>query len=245
MVSLLLLLEVLPLIGVVPERYLPRFSSMMAALGELVTTGEFWQALFATLRGWAIGLGIASIAGLALGFIIGVIEPLRAATSLVIEFLRPIPSVALIPIAILIFGTDMRSTLMLVIYSAFWQVLVQAIYGIKDVDPVAIETSRSYRFSLIRHVRMVLLPSGLPYVITGFRLAAGVALILEITGELIIGSPGIGRMIVLANSANRVAEVYGLVIVAALMGVVVNVVLRAAERRVLRWHPAMRREAAK
>src|SRR5690606_9768643 len=132
------------------------------------------------------------VAGVVLGIVIGSAPLLRAATASTIEFLRPIPSVALIPLAVLLFGTDMRSTLLLVVYASFWQVLVQVLYGVRDVDPVADQTARMYRFRPLTRVRKVIWPTALPYVMTGFRLGASVALILEITGELIIGSPGLG-----------------------------------------------------
>ncbi|WP_406316508.1 ABC transporter permease [Streptosporangium sp. NBC_01639] len=236
--------ELAPRAGLVDERYLPPFSDMVAALGEQATTAEFWQALLETLRGWAIGLAIAMIAGVVLGILIGGIPPARAALNSTIEFLRPIPSVALIPLAVLLFGTDMRSTLLLVVYAAFWQVLVQVLYGVQDVDPVARETARSYRFRALTQVRTVIWPTALPYVVTGFRLGAAVALILEITGELIIGSPGLGRQIAVAQGSGAVASMYALVIVVGLIGVVVNVLARSTERRVLRWHPSIRREVS-
>ncbi|MFI6455476.1 ABC transporter permease [Streptosporangium amethystogenes] len=237
-----MILELVPRAGLVDERFLPPFSDMLSALAEQAGTAEFWQALLETLRGWAIGLSIAMAAGVLLGILIGGIPLLRAAMTSTIEFLRPIPSVALIPLAVLLFGTDMRSTLLLVVYAAFWQVLVQVLYGVQDVDPVARETARSYRFGPLTQVRTVIWPTALPYVMTGFRLGAAVALILEITGELIIGSPGLGRQIAVAQTSGAVASMYALVIVVGLVGVVVNVIARAGERRSLRWHPSIRTE---
>lgn len=240
--GLVVLLELVPRTGLADSRFLPPFSQMAAALGEQLGSIGFWEALGATLRGWAIGLTIAMAAGVFLGILIGSAPALRAATSSTIEFLRPIPSVALIPLAVLLFGTDLRSTLMLVIYASFWQVLVQVLYGVADVDPVARDTARSYRFSPWRQVRTVTWPTALPYVMTGFRLAAAVALILEITGELIIGSPGLGNAIAVAQSSGAVAAMYALVIVTGLIGIAVNLIARFAERRVLRWHPSIRGE---
>ncbi|MPY85610.1 MAG: ABC transporter permease subunit [Actinophytocola sp.] len=240
--GLILLLELLPRIGAVDARFLPPFSEMATALGGELGSAAFWDALVATLRGWAIGLAVAMAAGVAAGFLIGSVPALRAATSSTIEFLRPIPSVALIPLAVLLFGSDMRSTLLLVVYASFWQVLVQVLYGVVDVDPIARDTARSYRFSPWRQVRTVLWPTALPYVMTGFRLAAAVALILEITGELIIGSPGLGNAIAVAQSSGAVATMYALVIVTGVIGVGVNLLARRVERRVLRWHPSVRRE---
>ncbi|WP_051399630.1 ABC transporter permease [Haloechinothrix halophila] len=242
--GLILLLELLPRAGVVDARFLPPFTEMAVALSDQLASPAFWDALVATLRGWIIGLAIAMAAGVSAGILIGSVPALRAATASTIEFLRPIPSVALIPLAVLLFGTDMRSTLLLVVYASFWQVLVQVLYGVTDVDPIARDTARSYRFSLWRQVRTVLWPTALPYVMTGFRLAAAVALILEITGELIIGSPGLGNAIAVAKSSGAVDTMYALVIVTGVIGVGVNLAARFTERRALRWHPSIRREVA-
>ena len=89
---------------------------------------------------------------------------------------------------------------MLVIYAAFWQVLVQTVYGVADVDPVVADTARSYRFSRWGVLRYVVWPTALPFVMTGIRLAATVALVLTVTAQLIIGTPGLGQSIALAES---------------------------------------------
>jgi ABC-type nitrate/sulfonate/bicarbonate transport system permease component len=238
-----LLLELLPRSGVVDRRFLPPFSTMISALGDEAQTSAFWAALGHTVVGWALGLLIATAAGIALGLLIGSLPALRAATASTIEFLRPIPSVALIPLVVLVYGNQMRSTLVLVVYASFWQMLIQVMYGVQDVDPVAADTARSYRFGLVRRVRSVIWPTALPYVVTGFRLAAAVALVLEITGELIIGTPGLGNLIAVANTSGAVATMYALVIVTGALGVIVNVLARAVERRLLRWHPSVRSEA--
>ncbi|MBO2450141.1 ABC transporter permease [Actinomadura barringtoniae] len=234
--------EIAPRAGLVNERFLPPFSTMISSLVDQAGTPEFWRALLETVRGWALGLAIAMAAGVVLGIVIGAVPLLRSATVGAIEFLRPIPSVALIPLAVLLYGTQMRATLLLVVYASFWQVLVQVLYGVRDVDPVARETARSYRFRPLTRVRTVLWPTALPYVMTGFRLGAAVALILEITGELVIGSPGLGRQIAVAQTSGAVDAMYALVIVVGVMGVAVNTAARATERRVLRWHPSVRGE---
>jgi ABC-type nitrate/sulfonate/bicarbonate transport system permease component len=215
---------------------------MVRSLGEQLTHGDFWTATGQTLRGWALGLALAMIGGVVAGVVIGSVPVLRALTATTIEFLRPIPSVALIPLVVLIYGSKLQSALVLVVYAAFWQVLVQVLYGVADVDPVVRDTARSYRFSRRAIVRTVVWPTALPYVVTGFRLAASVALILEITAELIIGVPGLGRSIGVAQSSGAVAQTYALVLVVGLIGVLVNLFARAVERRTLRWHTSIRSE---
>jgi ABC-type nitrate/sulfonate/bicarbonate transport system permease component len=233
-------IEAVPRLGLVSPRYLPPFSRLVAALAEQAGRRDFWLALGETLRGWAIGLAVAVVAGVVVGLVIGSVPGLRAVTGSTIEFLRPIPSVALIPLAVLLFGTDLRSTLLLVVYAAFWQVLVQVLAGVADVDPVAAETARSYRLGAWARLRHLTWPTALPYLLTGVRLAAAVALVLAVTAELVIGSPGLGREIATAQSSNAVPTLYALVLVTGLVGIAVNALARLAERRLLAWHPSVR-----
>jgi ABC-type nitrate/sulfonate/bicarbonate transport system permease component len=237
-------LELLPRVGVVSPDYLPPFSSMMSALSRELGQPAFWAALVDTLTAWGTGLAIALVLGVALGLVIGSVPVLRELTSSTIEFLRPIPSVALIPLVVLMFGTRIQSTLVLVVYASLWQVLIQVLYGVQDVDPVVRETARSYRLGSVSRLRHVVWPTALPYVMTGFRLAATVALVLTITAELVIGSPGLGKEIAVAQSSGAVASMYALVIVTGVLGVLVNLVVRALERRTLSWHPSLRVEMA-
>jgi ABC-type nitrate/sulfonate/bicarbonate transport system permease component len=243
--ALLVLVEALPRLGAVSPSYLPPTSRIASALVAEAATGSFWSAVADTLIGWALGLLIAVVAGVVVGVVIGSVPLLRAVTASTVEFLRPIPSVALIPLAVLLYGTALQSTLLLVVYAAFWQVLVQVLYGVADVDPVADETARSYRLGRWARVRYVLWPTALPYVFTGVRLAAAVALVLAVTTELIIGSPGLGAEIGVAQSSNAVPTMYALIVVTGLLGVAINIAARLAERELLAWHQSVRGEEAR
>jgi ABC-type nitrate/sulfonate/bicarbonate transport system permease component len=236
--------EVVPRSGLLPAEYFPPASRVVVALGRELGRSPFWAALRDTLLTWALGLLIAVAAGVVLGIAIGAVPVLRAATASTVEFLRPIPSVALVPLAVVILGTGIRSTLLLVVYASFWQVLVQVLHGVSDVDPVARQTARSYRLGAPYRLRYLIWPTALPYVITGIRLATSVALVLTITGELIIGSPGLGAEIEVANASGAVPTMYALVVVTGLIGVAANLVTRRAERAALAWHPSVRAEPA-
>lgn len=238
----LAVLEILPRSGIVNPDYLPPTSEIAVALGQQLLAAGFWMALGHTLYGWLLGLAIALAASCVLGTIIGSVPMLRELTHSTIEFLRPIPSVALIPLVTLMYGTSMRSTLVLVVYSTIWPLLVQIIHGIQDVDPVAKDTARSYRFSPLRRTATVIWPSALPSAMTGFRLAAAIALILEVSGELIIGSPGIGQRIGVTQSSGAVPAMYALIVVTGILGVVMNVLTRRLETRLLHWHVAIRKD---
>ncbi|MDX2933408.1 ABC transporter permease [Streptomyces ipomoeae] len=238
----LALWEAVPRLGIVRDTYFPPVSRVAGALVDELSDDTFWTALGDTLTGWAVGLVIAVTAGILAGVVIAVVPYLREATASTIEFLRPIPSVALIPLAVLLFGTELQSVLLLVVYASFWQILIQTLYGVQDVDPVAEETARSYGLGPWARVRHVLWPTALPYVMTGVRLAAAVALILAVTAELVIGAPGLGARIAVAQTSQAVPEMYALVVVTGALGLLINVGARTVERRALAWHQSVRGE---
>lgn len=241
-VLMLLVLEILSRTEVLNPSFLPPVTKMFVALGRLLATGGFWSALAHTVLTWVLGLGISFVAGVVLGVLIGTLPWLREFTASTIEFLRPVPSVALIPVAVLLLGTGITSTLLLVVYASFWQVLIQVMAGVQDVDPVASDTARAYRFGRFTRIRTVVWPTTLPFAMTGLRLAASVALILTVTGELLVSGEGLGGDLAAARESGAVVKMYAFVIVAGILGVIVNLLARTVERRTLSWHPSVRME---
>lgn len=234
--------ELIPRLGLINERFLPPASEVVAALVVDFGLTAFWVAVGETMKAWFLGLLIAVAAAVLLGFIIGSSDFLRKATNSTIEFLRPIPSVALIPLAVLLFGVKIESSLLLIVYASFWQVLIQVLYGVADVDMVANNTAKTYGLGRMARIRYVVFPTALPYLMTGVRLAAAVALVLAITAELVIGSPGLGREIALAQSGGAISGMYALVLATGLIGVLINMVMRKIEKRILAWHSSVRSE---
>jgi ABC-type nitrate/sulfonate/bicarbonate transport system permease component len=239
------LLELLPRLGVLPAEYFPPTSVIAAALRDEAARPGFWPAVAGTAVTWLTGLGLAVVAGVVLGVAIGSVPVLRAATASTIEFLRPIPSVALLPLAVVLFSAPVRSILLLVVYASFWPVLIQVLHGVSDVDPVARETAASYRLSRWQRALRLVWPTTLPYAMTGLRLSASIALVLTITGELLIGgTTGLGEELSIARTSNAVALMYALVVVCGVIGTAANALTRVAERAVLAWHPSVRSELA-
>jgi ABC-type nitrate/sulfonate/bicarbonate transport system permease component len=239
-VAFLAIWETFPLAGLLPARYFPPFHDVLLAMARNLVSPQFWLSVSHTVEAWFLGLTIAFVAAVVVGLVLGSIPILWRYTESTIEFLRPIPSVALIPLAVLMFGIDVKSALLLIVYAAFWQILIQILYGVKDVDPVALDTARVYGLRRWSRIRYVSWPTALPYAITGFRLGASVALVLAVTAELVIGNPGIGHQVALAQSALALPEMYSLVITAGIMGVLVNVLARFIERKALAWHQSTR-----
>ncbi len=234
--------ELIPRLGIVNERFLPPASEVMVALARDFGLTAFWVAVGETMTAWFLGLIIAVVLAVVLGFVIGSSDFLRKATNSTVEFLRPIPSVALIPLAVLLFGVKIESSLMLITYAAFWQVLIQVLYGVADIDMVANNTAKTYGLGRMARIRYVVFPTALPYLMTGVRLAATVALVLAITAELVIGSPGLGHEIALAQSGGAISGMYALVLATGLIGVLINILMRFIERKTLSWHSSVRSE---
>jgi ABC-type nitrate/sulfonate/bicarbonate transport system permease component len=238
------LLELATVVGILPRRHFPLVSADLWTLVKQLGDSGFWTAVGQTMEGWAIGFGIAAVAGIVLGILIGASDVLYSATRVIVEFLRPIPSVALIPLAVLVYGTGIKSAVFLAAFAAIWPVLVQAIYGVRDVDPVALDTARAFGFGAFARMRLVMLPSAVGYVVTGLRIASSTALILVVTAEIVIGTPGLGKEINLAQSGNVLELMYALIIATGLLGWLLNGLFTGAEKRLLHWHPAQRRTEA-
>ncbi|WP_433285173.1 ABC transporter permease [Pseudonocardia sp. CA-142604] len=240
-VGVVVLLELVVRTGLLPHAWFPPPSEIVPAFVGLVTSGELFVPLGQTLQGWVLGIAAAVVVAVPLGVLIGSLELAHRLTRFMLEFLRPIPPVALIPAAVLIFGSDLDMKVFLIAFGTFWPVLLQTVYGVHDVDPTARDTARSYGLTPRAVLLRVTLPSALPYIATGLRIASAIGLILAVTSEIVVGVPGIGGRITDAQSAGGAeALMYAWILAAGLLGWVLNSVLQATERRVLHWHPSFR-----
>jgi ABC-type nitrate/sulfonate/bicarbonate transport system permease component len=242
--GVLALWELVVAIGLLNENHIPAMTDTVAELVTLLGDADFWSAVRSTLEGWALGLGIAAVLAIPLGILVGSSPPVYRALRFVIEFLRPIPSVALVPLAVLIYGVGLESKVFLAAFASFWPLFVQTLYGVQDVDPVATDTARSFGLGRFERLWRIKLPSAVPYIATGLRISSAVALILAVTAEIVIGSAGLGREINVARSSGAIELMYALIITTGLLGWGLNLLTTGAERRVLHWHPSQREVAA-
>jgi ABC-type nitrate/sulfonate/bicarbonate transport system permease component len=241
-VGFLLLWLVLGLTGVLDPSAIPGLPATAAALARELVSGDFWAALGATLSGWALGLVIGSAAGLLLGTLIGLSGVLQVSTAVVVEFLKTVPIIAILPLAILLLGTSLTMKVALVAFGVMWPLLVQTMYGVKAMDPVIRDTATAMGIGPVRRFFGVVLPSAAPFIATGLRVAAAGALILTIVVELIAGGSGIGVLISKAaiSGVGALPAMYARIVVAGILGFLVATLLTRVERRLLRWHEAYR-----
>lgn len=233
---LILVQELLTRSGVLPAGYFPPASEIAVALGRELSGAALFGALWSTLSTWLLALVISVGLGTAVGILLGLVIPLEALFRPVIEFLRPVPSVALIPLVVLTIGTGSQSALFLAVFAAFWQVLIPAIAGVRAAHPTALDTARSYSFTFWQRIRWIQLPTMLPYLATATRLATSTSLILIVTAEIIIQMPGIGYEITMSRSADNPARMYAYIVLSGAAGILLNGLVRRFENRLFTTH---------
>ncbi len=238
--GLLIVWELVVRTGIVGSSAFPSATAVLGTLPVIAVSPEFWNALGHTLYSSTIGLLIGILIALPLGTLLGLNRVLYTSVTVVVEFLKPIPVVALLPLALLIFGATEEMKLSLIAFGTVWPLLIQVIYGVRSVDSVAAATARSYRIGKARRFAFVVLPSAGPYIATGLRIAGVGALLLCIVTELVGRAPGLGLEIARAQSAAQFDELYAYILLTGLLGIAVNTLLERAERRVMHWHQSQR-----
>ena len=236
----LLLWEFVSKQGLISEQDLPAMTTTFQELWSMMHTREFWTAFGQTVRGWALGLGIATALAVPIGILLGSSDFAGRAFRIPIEFLRPIPSAALIPLLFLTLGTNLKSEVFLAAFGAFWPLLVQTMYGVRDVDPVALDTARSFGIGRFEQLYRIKLPSAVPYIATGLRISSAVALILAFTAELFMGIPGLGQIMNVAEAFGLTVQVYALALATGFLGITIYLLFAGLEKWALRWHPSQR-----
>ena len=221
--------------------YLPRLSDVLTESVMLLGDPSFRADLWATVLAWAGGLSLTVLFAVPVGVILGSSALVYRVSWAIIEVMRPIPPVVLIPLAILLYGSGTQMKLVLVVFAACWPILLNTIYGVHGVDKVARETARSFGFPRVAIVGLVVVPSAAPFIMAGVRIAASVALILVITAELIGGgSDGLGVFMAVASANSQSLQMYASAIIAGVLGLVVNLLIAALERRLFHWQPGLR-----
>jgi len=222
--------------GLVSEN-IPPASTVFARLYELLGDEAFVRDIIATVLAWAIALAIAIVVAVPAGLLLGSIPGLRVASRAIVELLRPIPSVALIPPALVLIGGGPETKITLAIYASIWPILFNTIYALDEIDPLLQDTARSCGAGRTRLLTSVALPHAAPFIFTGIRLSAAVALIVVISVEFIAGAVrGIGKFSLQAyEGGGRMDLVLAATVVAGVIGYLINEGLERFGRRAFRW----------
>lgn len=237
--------EVLSRTGVLPTEAIPPASAVLTEFAAQLVLPAFWAYLWDTLSVALLGLVLIIAIATPLALMIGLVKPFAESTWFLVEFLKPIPPVALIPLGLLLWGPSPGMKLFLIILGAIWPLLTQLVYGVKEVNGVATDMARSYRLGWWLTTSRLVAPSILPFALTGLRISAAIAIIVAVVTEMIGGAAGLGQGIVVAQSAGALTEMYALILAAGLLGLGLNAAFRAAEKPLLFWHPSIREESSR
>lgn len=153
--------------GIVRRSYLPPASEVLARAVELAGDRDFLDQVAVTLRAWALGLALAAAIAIPLGLLLGSVPVVDDAVRAVIEFLRPLPSVALIPLVSLLLGTGTETEVTLITYASIWPILFNTVYGLGETDPLAKDTLRTFGFGRLSILWRVELPATAPFIAAG------------------------------------------------------------------------------
>ncbi|MGY1838148.1 MULTISPECIES: ABC transporter permease [unclassified Modestobacter] len=239
---LVAVLEAVSRAGLVSERYLPPFSTVVVATIGLFDDGNFLTDLLSTVLTWAIALSLSILVAVPIGMLLGLSDVTYRASRTVIELVRTMPAVALIPLVILVAGQGLGMKLIIAVYAAMWPILFNALYGVHGTDPAAKEMARSFGLGPFAIVRRVVIPSAAPLIATGVRVSSSIVIIVIITVELIAGgTEGLGAFIMRQQLlGDQQALVYAGILVTGLLGLAINTTLGAVERRMFRWNSTAR-----
>jgi NitT/TauT family transport system permease protein len=234
--GLIVLWELISRLQVVDARVLPPPSDVLVRAAALCSDTTFDSGAASTILSWLIALTGATVIGVAVGLAGGSNPALRAITMPIVEFLRPLPSVALIPLTISLFGIDAETKIVLATFAATWPILMNRICAVGAVDIKLLETALCFRVSRRRVLTGVVLPSIGPFVVTGVRVSASIALIALVATEFLAGgSIGVGQYAyVWGAGAGRMDVVLAVTTFAGLLGCGANATFLALQRK---WWP--------
>jgi ABC-type nitrate/sulfonate/bicarbonate transport system permease component len=232
--ALLVLWGVLASYSLIDQRLLPGPTALFTEFVHLVRDGTIATDLAATMTRTLSGLAIAFVLSLALGMTAGLFRKLEYLIRPSLELLRPIPAPAYIPVVILFLGIGEQMKISVVALAAFFPMYIAVLDGVRNVDPTLVKTARSFGLSDHRILLGVVLPSIVPQILTGTRIALAVALIVTIVSEMLASNSGLGFLILKAQRMFDASEMYVGILCLGLTGYLLNSLLHLVERLLLK-----------
>jgi len=229
--SILALWEVLSRAGILSEDGFSRPSAWAVALFKALADGSLLEQTAQTFGAALEALLISAVLGISLGALLGLFRPLERAAQLTVDALRPIPSVALIPLSLLIFGFSREMSALVAAFACFWPILIVTTASVRGVDPRLLEVGRLLGFSLGQRIWKLALPAALPGILVGVRVAAGIAIVVTVTTEIVTNPRGLGHAMTMAAQGLQPELVWATLIWIGVVGWLANWGLERIGRR--------------
>jgi sulfonate transport system permease protein len=227
--------------GLVTFDYLPAPSAILVAFGDIVRSGDLFADTAHTLRSVLIGWMLAGLIGGVLGVTFGLSAFVRRNFLASLEVLRPLPAVAFLPVALLLFNFSLMTELVVIVYASVWPMFINTMGGITNVKSRLHDVSLTLKLSRTQAIANVLLPAAAPSILVGTRLCLGTTLVMAIIAEMIGNPHGLGYAIVSALQAMRPERMFAYVVFIGVLAIALNAGANLLARRLL---PGYGRELA-
>lgn len=215
--------------------FLPPLHVVLGALWDLVRTGQLQEHLQASLTRSVVGFGLAVVAGVVLGIAVAWYDGLREVLTPLLELFRNTAALALLPVFTLLLGIGELSKVSIVAFAAFFPMLLNTVAGVRTVDPLLVRAARTLGLSNLQLFVKVVLPSAVPTIFTGIRMAGTASILVLIAAEMVGAKAGLGYLIVNAQSSFQIPQMYAGILTVSVFGLVVNIALVRLERHFSAW----------
>jgi NitT/TauT family transport system permease protein len=235
LVTLALLWELAPRLGVVDPYFIPPLHVVLEEWWNMVTNGEMLKHVRASLVRSAIGFSLAIVIAIPLGAAIAWYRPVREFLTPILEIFRNTAALAILPVFMLLLGIGETSKVAIVLYACFFPILLSTITGVATVDVQLLRSARVLGLSPVATFRKVVFPAAIPTIFTGIRISGAAAILVLIAAEMIGATAGLGFLINYAQYNFLIPKMYAAILTTSAIGVAVNYGLVALERRFSRW----------
>ena len=201
--------------GLVKASLVPAPLTIAKTFLSYIESGKLWKNLSVSFGRVACGYVIGAMCGVAVGFLMGLFKPVSAALNGIVSVLRPIPTIALVPIVILLAGIGFSSKVAIIAFGSFWPVLLNTMHGIQTVDNKLLEVAYTYRIRTSKTILRIIVPSSIPAILTGLRLGMSNA-------WMSASSTGIGYLITLSRETANARVMYMCVLVIGVIGLIID-----------------------
>lgn len=213
----------------------PQVSLIFRSWYLVLDSGEIPQELSYSLGRIFTGISLAAMVGIPLGLLMGTVSFIHRLFEPLVEFVRPIPSSAYIPVAILFLGIGNHMKVFVVFLACLFPILLNTFSGVRGVDPVLIDTGRTFGVPRLKGLAQIIFPAALPNILTGIQISLGLALVVAVVAEMITGNNGMGYFILNMQRIFRVPEMFAGIFTLGILGYLVNLIFLQIEGYLLRW----------
>jgi len=220
--------------------YFPPLSKILSAFRQIWVFSHFRSDLIPSHEYLAAGLLLATVVGVAVGLTLGLTPVIADALTPVLEFLRAMPAVALVPAALLLLGIGPRTQIIVIASAAVWPILLNTIDGTRGIDPMVLDVAHSYQMRWPDRLFRMVLRAASPQIVAGMRTALSVGIIMLVFSEQFGSTEGVGYQLLSSERNFEVPQMWAAMILLGLLGYLLNVAFRGFERLVLGWHRGMR-----